>query len=304
MSSPPVNIPASVRARLRNIAREGQEDFQRILQRYAAERLLYRIGQSGFRDHFVLKGAMLFVLWGQDVYRPTRDIDLLGQDTMTPESMLEIFRDICVVTVQEDGLDFDPESIVTEYIRGLHEQQGVRLKMIARFGQARIPLQVDIGFGDTVHPEPEAMAFPTILDFPVPHIRVYPMETVIAEKLEALVLLGEGNSRLKDFYDLFRLAQQRSFNGRDLAEAVRSTFRRRGNIEFSENPVALMPSFYQDPLRAEQWRRFLERNHLTEVTMDFISVGETLRSFLLPILQNCQTNTEMHRSWDAGGPWQ
>lgn len=211
-------------------ARAERSDFQILLTRYALERLLYRLSVSPHRDRFILKGAMLFVTWVADPFRPTRDLDLLGHGDNDAESIAETFRSICAQSVADDGVTFDVAALTAAPIREEAEYGGVRVRTTATIAGARIPIQVDIGFGDAVTPAPVDIDYPALLDAPAPHLRAYPVETVVAEKFEALVTLGIANSRLKDFYDLWLIAQTFEFRQFALVEAVRATFERRGTL--------------------------------------------------------------------------
>ena len=213
------NIAASVRARLQNIAKEKQANFQRMLTRYALERLLFRLSVSPHKDRFVLKGAMLYAAWLEDPFRTTRDLDLLSFGDREAERLVGIFREICVQAVEEDGLSFDAEHIAAEPIRDDQIYGGVRLRTSARLGTAVIPIQIDIGFGDVVTPGPSELEYPVLLDHPAPKLNAYPRETVAAEKFEAMVALDLANSRMKDFYDLLAMSRLFTFEGAVLAAA-------------------------------------------------------------------------------------
>lgn len=193
------NIGASVRARLLTRSRAENTDYQLLLTRYALERLLYRLSSSEHRERFVLKGALLFVTWVADPFRPTRDLDLLGYGANTPETIADTFKAICSTNVPDDGVAFDIKGLAAAPIREGLEYGGVRVQTYAVIDGARIPIQVDIGFGDIITPGPVEIDYPVLLDFPAPHIRTYPVETVVAEKFNAMVALGIANSRLKDF---------------------------------------------------------------------------------------------------------
>ena len=221
------NIGASVRARLLDRARAERSDFQILLTRYALERLLYRLSVSPHRDRFILKGAMLFVTWVANPFRPTRDLDLLGSGDNDTEAIAETFRVICAQPVADDGVIFDVAALEAAPIREEAEYGGVRVRTTATIDGARIPIQVDIGFGDAITPAPVEIDYPTLLDAPAPHLRVYPVETVVAEKFEAMVTLGIANTRLKDFYDLWLIAQTFKFGRSTLSDAVQRTFERR-----------------------------------------------------------------------------
>lgn len=217
------NIAASVRQRLLERSRQRGEDFQFILSRYASERLLYRLSVSPHREGFVLKGALLFLLWGGELHRPTRDLDLLGFGDSSVAALEKVFRELCATTVEDDGLVFVAESVVAGQIREDQEYGGVRVKLVAMLERAKIPMQVDIGFGDAITPAARWHNYPTLLDAPPPRLRTYPRETVVAEKLEAMVSLGMSNSRMKDFYDVAVLARQFDFDGARSAVSSRAT---------------------------------------------------------------------------------
>ena len=221
----PKNMGASVRARLTDKARARGDDVQFILLRFAIERLIYRLAQSRYSDEFILKGAMLFSLWAKVPYRSTGDLDLLGQGDPAPARIAAIFQELCSLTVPDDGLAFDPESVTAEQTRPEDEYQGVRVELNATLSGARLRIQIDIGFGDVVRPEARAISYPTMLDFPEPKLRAYPPETVVAEKLEALISLGIRNSRMKDFFDLWVMAKGFAFDGAVLADAKAANWR-------------------------------------------------------------------------------
>jgi hypothetical protein len=223
VKKPAVNLPASVRQRLLNLASERKEDFGLVLSRYGLERFLYRLSASPHRDLFVLKGALLLQVWTGETYRPTRDLDLLGKG-MPNLSYQKIFSDVCSQDVKDDGLSFLSKTIRVERIRDEEVYEGVCVLLEARLGNVRIPLQIDVGFGDAVVPAPEDLEFPTLLKFPAPKLNAYPKESVVAEKFEAIVKLGMVNSRMKDFYDLWVLAQRFQFESATLAAAIEATF--------------------------------------------------------------------------------
>lgn len=209
----PGNVAASVRQRLLDLSRERGEDFQLILTWYAAERFLYRLALSKHSNQFILKGAMLLNVWMDRSHRPTRDLDFAGYGEGSPERLVNLFHEICQVEVEEDGLQYEAESIQVNEIRENQEYQGKRVRLVAYLETARIPVQIDIGFGDVVTPDAEEISYPTLLDSPAPRILVYPPETVVSEKLQAMVALGILNSRMKDFYDLRIISKQLTFDG-------------------------------------------------------------------------------------------
>lgn len=300
------NIAASVRQRLLNLAQERHEDFNFVLSRFAAERLLYRLSVSEHADNFVLKGALLFLLWTGHLYRPTRDVDLLGFRENSIGKLEDIIRDVCRVKVVEDGLVFADDSVKGVSIREDQQYDGVRITLLTFLGQARISLQIDVGFGDAITPAVEAIVFPLMLTapaLPAAKLNAYPRETVIAEKLEAMVSLGMANSRMKDFSDLLTLAQNFVFDGEVVALAVRSTFARRGTPMPTTTPIALTAEFAEDAAKATQWRSFLKRAGIQDAEQDFTKVIDQLRLFLLPVLAAAGNQGEFHKHWDAGKNW-
>ena len=297
------NVGASVRARLLERSRETGDDFQLLLQRYGAERFLHRLGESPYRERFVLKGAMLLPLWGDAIYRPTRDLDLAGYGSSSPDDIRSAFHDICAVPVADDGLVFDVEALRVEPIRGQDEYDALRIGFKAILDGARVPMQIDIGFGDAVQPPPIDAHYPVLLDAPRPRIRVYPREAVVAEKLHAMVAHGERNSRYKDFYDLHVLAQHFDFAGEHLVRAIGATFEQRRTPISKVLPVALTPPFYADAGHAERWVRYRSRNDLRAAPPDFGTVGDRVRSFLVEPWEALARGAEFTGTWPAGGPW-
>ena len=260
------NLAASVYARLLKRTEPGDEQFQFVLMRYGAERLMYRLGQSEHAANFVLKGAMMFLVWTGAQYRATKDMDLLALKSASVERLRDIFRELCELPVAQDGLTFEPDSVKAEEIREDNLYQGVRVTLVARLGKARVPIQVDIGFGDAVTPKPVQTDFPTLLDFPAPRLAMYPRETVVAEQFEAMVKLGLANSRMKDFYDIWALSREFDFNGGVLSAAIQATFKRRTTALTPTMPLALTSEFSSDPLKQTQWKAFVRRSRLKLAT--------------------------------------
>ncbi len=302
MTKPKANLAASVHRRLLDGARERGEDFQLTILRFGAERLLYRIGRSPYARDFVLKGAMLFLLWPDQLYRPTRDVDLLGFGDPTPERLRRIFVEICAAPFPEDALRFDVASVTAEPIRTIQDYGGVRVTMVASLGKARIPLQIDIGFGDAITPGPRDATFPTLLSLDPPRIRAYPLETVVAEKFDAVVRLGRANSRMKDFHDLCTLAARCSFAGELLTEAVRATFERR-KADLTLVPATLAPEFYADDALGQRWRAFVKGQPIgSRIEPTFAGVGKQLRPFLGP-LASAVAGSLVLVAWDPANGW-
>jgi predicted nucleotidyltransferase component of viral defense system len=298
MPREPRNVGASVRARLLDRARAERSDFQILLTRYALERLLYRLSVSEHRDRFILKGAMLFVTWVADPFRPTRDLDLLGHGDNDVEAIADTFRAICAERVAADGVVFDGAGLQAALIREEMEYGGVRVRTTATIDGARVPIQVDVGFGDAVTPAPVEIDYPALLGNPAPHLRAYPVETVVAEKFEALTKLGIANSRLKDFYDLWLIAQTFELRQSSLIEAVRRTFERRGTALVTDTPVGLTDEFAA--AWATQWRAFLGRERMAAAPDAFAAIIADLRGFLMPLVVG---GPRGERAWPPGGPW-
>jgi Nucleotidyl transferase AbiEii toxin, Type IV TA system len=256
------NRAASVRARLLNVSKEQQTDFNQILVRYALERLLYRIGVSQYADCFLLKGALLFTLWYDMPHRSTRDADLLGIGASDHASIIAAFRDIVSIAA-DDGLVFDASALKIEDIRKEAGYSGVRVLLTAGLAKALCKVQIDIGFGDAVTPAPIQATYPVLLDdLPAPQIQVYPVYTVIAEKLHAIVVLGMANSRLKDYYDLSVLLEREKLDQKILRNAIQATFARRQTQLPTEIPIGLTNEYGQYPSKQTQWAAFLRKNDL------------------------------------------
>ena len=300
----PRNLAAAVRQRLLNISKRDGEAFDLVLTRYALERLLYRLGQSEYRDQFLLKGAMLFVVWGGEIHRPTRDVDLLGFGTSELPQVEKFFRDICQESVEPDGLEFLPDTMRAIEIREDQEYQGVRVLFEARLENAVIPIQIDIGYGDAVTPAPEDIIYPTVLDFAAPKLRAYPTYTVVAEKFQAMVWLGIANSRMKDFYDLWVIMRKFPFEGEILSAAIEATFARRNTLLPTEAPLALTQTFANDAAKQTQWKAFLRKNALPVDDLTFPDIITALHDFLMPPTTAARTGITFHATWPAGGSWQ
>jgi hypothetical protein len=284
------------------MAREHGEDFQLLLTRYMNERLLYRLTQSPHGQRFLLKEALLFSLWTGRTHRPTRDLDLLGYGDSGARSLAAVFRDLCALEVEPDGLEFRGDTVAVEPIREDQEYQGRRVHVEGRLGNARVRLQVDVGFGDAVTPKPEEVRYPTLLAFPAPELRAYPRETVIAEKLQAMVMLGLSNSRMKDFFDLSILAREFAFHGEVLCNAIQATFARR-TTEIPAEPLALTTVFTQETGKQTQWKAYFTRNQL-DASLSLEEVVACLRGFLLEPINAITCGGSFGATWPAGGPWQ
>lgn len=290
------NVAASVRQRLLNVAKQSRRRFNDLLQHYALERWLYRLSRSAYADRFVLKGALLLMAWNTPSTRPTRDIDLLGRISNDLELVRSAIAEIC------QRLIFDPRSVAVERIAEDADYEGVRARFVGRLGNARIAMQVDIGFSDVITPGPSRVIYPTLLGQPAAQLLAYNRETAIAEKFEAMVKLGQLNSRMKDFFDIWLLASVFSFDGGDLANAIRATFARR-QTPIEASPVGFSREFARDPSKAVQWKAFLRRSLLQEVPEEFYDVVERVRQFLQPVAAAVASNQAFAANWTPCGPW-
>jgi Nucleotidyl transferase AbiEii toxin, Type IV TA system len=300
-SGGPKNIVASVQARLGDRSRELGVEHQLTLARFGGERLLYRLSKSEFADRFILKGAALLLLWLGEPIRPTKDVDLLGFGDTSAEALKRVFVQLCAIESPDDGLTFLPDSVHVEAIREDHEYGGMRVKLMAMLGNVRIPLQVDVCRRRRRAPT----GSPGLSGPPGPPPRTtsrVPPETSIAEKTEAMVRLALANSRMKDFFEINRLAETRTFDGETMRLAVAATFTRR-DIEIpSQCPLALTSEFADNPQKQVQWVAFVRRTRRPELD-DLSPIIATLDRFLWPVLQAAARGEPWPRMWSNGGPW-
>jgi hypothetical protein len=300
-----VDMAASVRQRLLNMARDEKTDFMLLLRRYAIERLLVRLSESKHSRKFILKGAMLFLAWGEEMPRATKDLDLLGSGTNSIDAIKRIFDSLCLLdTLSIDGLIYNPESITIDSIREDKKYNGLRVKLNVVLSKAHIALQIDIGFGDIVEPSPIEVNFPSLLGNRGPRIRAYPPETAIAEKTDAMITLGIDNSRIKDFYDIWFLSRHKSFKGRILLKAIAATMQRRnGNIKALGLPVVMTPEFFENKNKVVQWNAFIRKTQLIFTPPTFAKLGEDIQSFLLPLIEALQHGKKFNKNWSAQRGW-
>ncbi|MBU0482838.1 MAG: nucleotidyl transferase AbiEii/AbiGii toxin family protein [Proteobacteria bacterium] len=293
----------SVFQRLLNLAKAEKTDFNMLLVRYGVERLLYRLSISSYSRRFILKGASLFLVWRGQNFRVTRDVDLLCFGTQDLDHMEELFRGVCGLECPEDGVLFSPETVKLSIIRGDQEYSGLRITLNGSLHGARIPVQVDVGFGDVVTPNPEPIRFPTLLDGPAPEMLAYPRHTMVAEKLEALVRLGIASSRMKDIYDLSLLSKLFVFEGGILLDAVIKTFNRR-KTDFPDGaPMALSEMFAKDRIKKEQWNAFIRKANPEMAQNDLQKAVTEVTVFLLPILESARRGCSFDKTWEPGGAW-
>lgn len=296
------NVAASVRQRLLNFAQAAGRPFQEVLQYFAMERFLYRLSQSPHADKFELKGALMLTVWGASTIRPTKDIDLLGHMSNSVEALTDVVRDVCRQDVEPDGLAFDANSVAGRLIKEDADYEGVRINFRGALQNVPLPMQIDVGFGDTVFPRSEMIEYPTILDHGRPRLRGYSRETAVAEKFEAMVKLGLLNSRMKDFFDIWLLARQFDFDGQTLTSAIQRTFANRGTA-VTANPTAFTDAFANDATKQSQWQAFLRKSHLTFAPASLPQVVDFVASFLRPVAVALEGNIPFNHRWQAPGPW-
>ncbi|MGO2148616.1 nucleotidyl transferase AbiEii/AbiGii toxin family protein [Halomonas sp.] len=292
------NIAASVRQKLLNKSREEKRPFQELLQYFAMERFLYRLSQSTHNRSFTLKGALLlWVMQGPDI-RPTRDIDMLGQTSNRPDAILAQVSDVLATGVMDDGLSFDLNTLKAETITEDADYQGIRVTFTGFLDNAKIPMQLDIGFGDIIFPLPSWQTFPGLLGFPTDRILCYTPESSIAEKFQAMVHLGELNSRMKDFYDIWILSRQHSFTLSNLDGAITRTFANRHTALPETNPFSTAFVDSKQP----QWQAFHKRLGQDHVPEAFSEVVVAVLEFLGPVIEKTPANP-VHKIWHPPGPW-
>ncbi|HEY9215564.1 MAG TPA: nucleotidyl transferase AbiEii/AbiGii toxin family protein [Ancylobacter sp.] len=272
MAKAPTNIAKSVKDRLLNIARAEGRAFDILLVRFALERLLYRLSISAHRDRFVLKGGMLVTVWMTNDNRVTRDADFLGHGDADPDRLIADFGQIMAIE-SDDGLAFDIDALAATVIREEMEYGGIRLKTAAYLERTRIPVTIDIGFGDAMADATQRLNYPTLLDFPVPQVRSYPPATVIAEKFQAMVALGVLNGRMKDYYDLWAIPRAINIAADDLDAAIRATFERRRTPIPRERPPGLSAEMFGDEGKQRQWRAYAASLELDGVSLESIIEG-------------------------------
>lgn len=290
-------MAASVRQKLRDLARARNEDFDYVLRQYVIQRLLYRLSCSEYSEQFLLKGALLFWVWHENFHRPTRDIDLLSFGNNDVPHLVDVFRQIVNINDGlDDGLVFDIDSVNGIEIKEEADYPGVRLTGFVNLAKARIPFQVDIGYGDAVLPEPEKAELPSFLDFPSPQLRVYPPYAVVAEKFQAMVMLGIANSRMKDFYDIKTIARTMQLDGAILSEAIKATFKRR-KTEISKARLYIFSDvFKQDKDKQVQWAAFLNKNGL-EKDVSFSEIVDGVQDFLEPVCEAIAEQLDFKQQW-------
>jgi len=296
------NLSASVQARLQNQASASKRPFQELLQYYAMERFLYRLSTTPHRARFVLKGALMLHVWNAPLARATKDVDFLGRLDNSLENLERVVGEVCAADVEPDGLVFDLATVKTERIKEDADYEGVRVRFVGLLGNARVAMQIDVGFGDVVTPGAQNITYPALLDFPAPALLGYPRETVVAEKFQAMVYLRTLNSRMKDFYDVWLLARQFAFDGALLAKAIAATFANR-ETAIDVAPIAFTPEFTEQASTLVQWTAFRRKLPDTECPERLSEVVPFLGEFLLPIARACESGETFERRWPPDGPW-
>ncbi|MDX1047112.1 nucleotidyl transferase AbiEii/AbiGii toxin family protein [Sinorhizobium medicae] len=274
------NRAASIKQQLSNLARREGRVFEVVMIRYALERLLFRLSVSDKADRFILKGGMLVTLWLEGDNRETRDVDFLGYGQADGHTLKSIFAEVMAVEL-DDGLVFDIDGLHAEVIRGDMEYNGVRLRTVALLERTRIPVTIDIGFGDALTGA-ELTAYPSLLGMETPRIRSYPPAVVIAEKFQAMVQLGVINGRMKDYFDLWAIPQVVSIPDRDLDAAISATFERRQTPIPSARPPGLSSIFFEDSGKQAQWR-----NYARSIQVNNLALAEVTDAIWLLVGPSC-----------------
>jgi len=289
------NIAASVKERLRNISIQNEKEFQSVISQYVQERFLYRLSESIYSNNLILKGALLFIAHDISRNRPTRDIDFLGLKIPNEiDDLVEVIKEILNIKF-DDGLRFDSDSVEAENITEDGDYKGVRIKFYVFLENSRERMQLDIGFGDTITAGPVEIEFPTLLDYPAPKLKVYSIETAIAEKFEAIVSLQLQTSRMKDFYDILFFAEHYNFKKETFILAVTTTFNNRST------DLELSKTIFEDQFKKNErfqnlWKAFLDRNKL-ENNKTFSEAVSQIQSFIQPVFDSKTKNNWNPEKW-------
>ncbi|MFH1452549.1 MAG: nucleotidyl transferase AbiEii/AbiGii toxin family protein [Armatimonadota bacterium] len=275
------NLPASIRARLYNEARKTNRPFSEILQYYGMERFLYRLSLSKYADKFILKGALMLTVWRVPERRTTLDIDLAAYYDNRIASIEKVIKNICRTKVNPDGLVFSPETVKGQKTKQDADYEGVRIKFTGFLERLRIPMQIDIGFGDIIHPGPKAINYPVILDFPKPHLKGYPIESIVSEKFESMIKLGLLNSRMKDFYDIWLIMHRFKLNKRHLTEALKKTFKNRKTPLPLNRPLFAEEIYDEKSDRQTLWKAFLKKGDIKHAPEKLSEAARKIEEFLI-----------------------
>ncbi|EKD29168.1 MAG: hypothetical protein ACD_79C00027G0002 [uncultured bacterium] len=298
-----INVQASTRALLENKAKETNRPFSEILQYYGIERFLYRLSKSEYAEKFILKGALLFNVWHIPERRTTLDIDFLAHYDNQVTKIEEVIRDVCNIPVEADGLLFDADTVHGSKIKEDADYEGVRIKFKGFLDRSRISMQIDIGFGDVIYPKTKIIDYPVILNLSKPHLKVYPLETVISEKFEAMIKLGLLNSRMKDFYDIWLIMQQFDFVGKNLLEALKRTFRHRKTDLPKKIPFFDEEIYDENSDRQILWKTFLKKNDIKYAPDKLSAIAKEIEKFLFVPIDAIHKGIEVKKEWQAPDKW-
>ncbi len=294
------DMSASVHARLLKQAKEDKRPFNELLQYFAMDRLLYRWSKSTHSKSFILKGALMLRVWKASEFRPTKDIDMLARASNDEASIIKIIKDVISVEVESDGLVFHPDTVTATKITEDADYEGLRVTFDGNLGNAQVSMQIDIGFGDIIYPSPQATEIPPMLDFPFAILLCYSRESSIAEKFEAAISLGNANSRMKDFFDIWSLSRQFDFNGENVAEATRLTFEKR-KTELPKDNGIFSKEFIE--LKQVQWNAFHKKLGQEHIPKSFGDIIAGVELFVAPITKAILAKEKFSGIWQAPGPW-
>lgn len=299
-----LNLQASINARLQNKAKETNRPFAELLQYYGIERFLYRFSKSEYADKFVLKGALLFTVWQIPERRTTLDIDFLARIDNQVERIESVVKKVCATAVEPDGLTFDSKTIQGRRIKEDADYEGVRVKFTGFLDRARIPMQIDVGFGDIVYPKPKVIDYPVILDFPKPHLNGYPQESVISEKFEAMIKLGLLNSRMKDFYDIWLMTRQFEFKGANIASAIKKTFNNRKTDIPNKKPLFADEIYDEKSDRQTLWNAFVKKGDIQHAPETLSATAKEIGHFLIEPVIAISENVAFDKTWTSPKGWE
>lgn len=283
------NLQESIYTKLKNIALKRNRPTQEVLRYYAMERFLYRLSVSNHKNSFFLKGGLMLMVWNPATHRATVDIDLLAKANNSIENIFQILKEICLYPVLQDGIEFDSAALTLAESQIETEYTGMSARFSAYLHTAKLPLRIDIGFSDKIFPKPANLDYPTLLDFPSPQLRGYTPETMIAEKLDAMVKLGHANSRMKDFYDVWTMVNQFQIIPEKIAPVIRDVFQNRKTV-IREVPKAFSEAFYNTPKTLERWDSFLKSIGHDPISLEKVVLE--IKDFFLPLLLNSNKETK------------
>ncbi|HKR42427.1 MAG TPA: nucleotidyl transferase AbiEii/AbiGii toxin family protein [Paraburkholderia sp.] len=295
------NLVASVLARLRNTSKSNGVPFQQVLQQYAMERFLYRVSKSRHAQSVILKGALLLKTIGIPNARPTMDIDMLRRGKADQASLVALIRDCATLEVEADGLTFLDNTVAAEEITKDSEYKGTRILMDARMDNVRLRVQIDFGVGDVIVPGPRMIEYPVFLGGDTIQLLAYPVESAIAEKLQAMVALGGANSRMKDFYDVWICSKHLDFDAGTLLMAISATFKNRETPVPAQEFEALTTTFVE--AHRVQWNAFVRKMGEDDLIDAFSKIIEDLKNFAMPALRSLAREEKFAQQWKAGNGW-